>query len=523
MNKISYLNKYLKYKYKYLKLLGGSGKGTYDPKENRCVPTVVNSNVQRKIYSINFLWLNRNIETSYRIQQYIFPFKNQKVTHTEIISINLEYIKNILNIIKWSQKNPTADINIWHDSNPTMVDNTKQLIHNLLNYDKLIIEFETLFIIIDNIYLLIRYLNMIKKKYELEKEELIELEKRIEKIICDELTNQYVEIKINSENPKIIDSYIIKQEFMDKIYKINELINFDGKLINFTQLSSSSTRTLDNLRFESILKLDRLKHVYRNKQLVEYFGLKIDDNPSSYDKIPVYFKVDLVRLIILLQLVNENPNSYAIYADFDTQSLDEEIIFTEESIKLLDTHGLVLPGGDKQLYENSFHIIAGENLTCDNYMIISIDKMLIEYNIQKIIYEYPVKPQDVFDNYIDLFTYYFIIKFDLDINTGEIPNGQPILLLREGVSQISFNDDLKKAYKNEGIIMDINKTNLLCLDMDQIGYLLFSKTQTKYIGIFDDGFRFLYSHKYRNYYPIRYDLKEISPHHYNYAKKYLHI
>ena len=253
MNKISYLNKYLKYKYKYLKLLGGSGKGTYDPKENRCISTVVNSNVQRKIYSINFLWLNRNIETSYRLQQYIFPFKNQKVSHTEIISINLEYIKNILNIIKWSQKNPTAVINIWHDSNPTMVDNTKQLIHNLLNYDKLIIEFETLFIIIDNIDSLISYLNT-KIRYEKfpcesDKEKLIELEKRIEKIICDELTNQYVEIKINSENPKIIDSYIIKQEFMDKIYKINELIKFDGELINFTQLSSSSTRTLDNLRF----------------------------------------------------------------------------------------------------------------------------------------------------------------------------------------------------------------------------------------------------------------------------------
>ena len=203
MNKISYLNKYLKYKYKYLKLLGGSGKGTYDPKENRCVSTVVNSKVQRKIYSINFLWLNRNIETSYRLQQYIFPFKNQKVSHTEIISINLEYIKNILNIIKWSQKNPTAVINIWHDSNPTMVDNTKQLIHNLLNYDKLIIEFETLFIIITNINLLKKYLN---KEQEF-----------IEQIICDKLTNQYLNINRKLDNPKIIDSYIIKQEFMDKM------------------------------------------------------------------------------------------------------------------------------------------------------------------------------------------------------------------------------------------------------------------------------------------------------------------
>jgi len=506
---MSYYKKYLKYKNKYIKLIGGGGKGTYNPKENICIPSVVNLEVQRKIYSINFLWLNRNIQNSYRLQQYIFPFNNKHIKYTEKMFINLEYIKNIINVIRWSQKNPTAVINIWHDSNPKMVENTSQLINNLLNYDELIIEFETLFKIIDNINLLNKYLRS--------------REEKLEQIIHDKLTNQYVQININVDNPKIIDSFNIKQEFINKIDEINHVINFNDEtqLITINQVVSLG-KTLDNLRFEPILKLDRLKQLENSKPILEYFGLKIDGSPSLYDKIPVYFKVDLVRLMILLQLVQENPNSYAIYADFDTQPLDEEIIFTEQCLKILDTHGLVLPSGQPMaFFENSFHIIAGENLTCDNYMILSINKILIEYNIQKIIYEYPVKPQDVFHNYNDLFTYYFIIKFDLDINTGEIPNGDPILFLKDKEINISFNDDLIRAYKEEEITIEINKTNLLSLDMACIGYLLFSKMKTKYNGIFDEGFRFYNLRKYKSYYPIRDDLGNISPHHYNYDKKYL--
>jgi len=46
---------------KYLKLLGGSGKGIYDPKNNICIPRVKSQVVQRKVYSINFLWSSRNV------------------------------------------------------------------------------------------------------------------------------------------------------------------------------------------------------------------------------------------------------------------------------------------------------------------------------------------------------------------------------------------------------------------------------------------------------------------------------
>ena len=115
-----------------------------------------------------------------------------------------------------------------------------------------------------------------------------------------------------------------------------------------------------------------------NKYLIEYFGLTIDNKPIQINELPVYFKVDLIRLIILLQLVKKNPNQYAIYADFDTKPLSQKEIFTINTIKVLEKYGLVLPEGQLQEYENSFHILAGEKLTCDKYMRLSIDKILIE-------------------------------------------------------------------------------------------------------------------------------------------------
>ena len=514
---MTYYEKYLKYKSKYLKLLGGSGKGIYDPKNNICIPRVKSQAVQRKVYSINFLWLSRNVQTSHRRQRYIFPFDNKLILFTEIMFINLDYINNIINIIRWSQKNPRATVNIWHDSIPIIVENTRQLINNLLNNEELMIEIETIYKIIANNKLLNKHINQ-PEHYE----ENPLIRSKIDYLIDDRLTNQYLQININPGDPKIIDRVDIKQEFIDKINEINKLIKFNEETQTIDMISSPIVKTLENLSFESIVILDRLKDIITDKPLIEYFGLKIDGTPSLYDKLPVYYKVDLVRLIILLQLVSINTNSYAIYADFDTQSLDEAFIFTEESIRLLDTHGLVLPKGDYQIYENSFHILAGENVTCDNFMIISINKILIEYNIQKIIYEHEINPQDVFDNYLDLFTYYFIIKLDLNIQTGEIPGEETLIYFKDGDTFISFIDDLKEAYEREGI--QINKTNLLELDMNRIGSLIFSEKKKQPNGIFHkEGFRFYNSRKYKDYYPIRDDLGDISPHHYNYTKKYLHI
>jgi hypothetical protein len=253
---------------------------------------------------------------------------------------------------------------------------------------------------------------------------------------------------------------------------------------------------LANIYYHSIIELDKLKE----KNIIEYFGLNIDGTLSKNDKIPVYFKVDLVRLIILLQLIKENPQSYAIYADIDTKPLSEDIIFTEESIKLLNRYGLVLPKGQLAEYENSFHILAGEELTSDKYMRISIEKILVEFNIYKILYNYKVEPQDVFGNYKDMFLFYFAIFND---------------------KQIKFN--YLKSFNSLRLPPNLNKNILLNLDIQQVAYYYTDHFYgpTTRVGLQLFNFSDRINDKFELKYPIRQDLGEISPHHYNYNKKYL--
>ena len=120
--------------------------------------------------------------------------------------------------------------------------------------------------------------------------------------------------------------------------------------------------------------VDMLDNFVRNKLNTEHYVL------------PVYFRVDLVRLIILLELATAYPDYYLIYSDLDTHALTKEQIFTEKTIELLNRFGLVLPPSDIGLvpYENSFHILAGKNVTNDKYMLDAIKLMLVYFNLYKI-------------------------------------------------------------------------------------------------------------------------------------------
>ena len=488
---MDYYKKYLKYKTKYFKLLGGS-KGTYDIESNSCIWSSPKSG-EPKDYYINFLWLSRDLETS-RSQKYVIPFGNEDILGIKIIK--LEYIIHFFNIIRWTQLNPRATIFFWHDSTEEIVENTRRLIIELLKNNELILLLE----LVDKIIRIsnnLQKLNGSLKVYgdDEDKDKLVLIE--FNKIICDELTTRFLRYKIEykSDSPSKIDDINFTEEFIDLVKHISELITLNDEtgLINVNSGTPILDISLDKLHFRSILELKRLQQLEdTGKYLIQYFGLNQNNtiigrylstttagvikvsinqckleigknldyiqndkifavdktNPKknfrasviSYNKqtgellidiidkrfeniydntitykvskieLSVYVKVDFVRLLILMQEISNNPDSYAIYADLDSHGLDESFIFNEESMRLLDAHGLVLPLGQKLFYENSFHILAGENLTCDNYMIIAIQKILIDFNIQKIIYSYTLEPEEIFNIYGDMLIYYLILR-----------------------------------------------------------------------------------------------------------------
>ena len=480
---MDYKLKYLKYKNKYiqlrnsnnLKLLrGGSG----------------------EIYSINLLWLNINVQISHTNQHYIFPFKNMSIDINGTIFqiIDIDTILYIINIIEWATLNSMAYINIWHDSSQNMVHETNELIHKIYNsdYTSLKLKFEIIKKIID-------YKKKLLKVYKNKKE--------IDNILADVLTTQYLIITPLTEGNTTVE---FTPSFIDIINELNLLITYNDqtKLIIYNIIQGSGS--LHNLKYKSITILNRLKipeeftknyTIQPKIPLIEHFGLKIDGSLSSFDSIPVYFKVDLVRLIILLQLVKENPNSYAIYADFDTTPLTKEQIFTEKSKDLLKKHGLVLPQDRIRIYENSFHILAGNKMSENNYMQISIEKILVEFNIQKILHDYKIEAQDIYNNYRDMLLFYSAIIFD-----------KPITFYYPYMCEFhSFTEDKDKKY-------DLQKSDLLNLDIKILGELF----TDEYSGPSYENSKFLFSlsdtDKIKIIYPVSDDFADISPHKYTYLR-----
>ena len=206
-------------------------------------------------------------------------------------------------------------------------------------------------------------------------------------------------------------------------------------------------------------------------------GLNSDNTPSGNNSVPVYFKVDFVRLVILLQQIENNPESYAIYADLDTKALEHDCLFTNESMELLETFGLVLPARSLDSYENSFHILAGEEMTSDKYMRLSIEKILVEFNIYNIINKFEPGSQDVWNFYKDMFIFR--------------------RALNEGIGIYRYGGT--KRYKNN-ILLHPN---------------FIKKTAIKYRRMETDS-TFKIFQRITTTYPVREDLKDISPHEGNY-------
>jgi hypothetical protein len=262
------------------------------------------------------------------------------------------------------------------------------------------------------------------------------------------------------------------------------------------------------------IKVFVLKEIILNDSIGAYKVSKIE--------LSVFVKVDFIRLVILMEEITKNPNSYAIYTDLDSRGVDECFLFNEESIHLLDAHGLILPLGQSLYFENSFHILAGENLTCDNSMIIGIQKILIDFNIQKIINGYTLDPQDIFDLYKDLFTYYLIIK--RIYTKKDITYNREIIELLNKLGKIELLLPTKKSSSPNVLTFILDRDTLLALNIQEIGKLLFSNlVMTKNIKFFMKSIEYE-NEEIKKFIPVRMDLGNLSPHRSafaGYEKKYL--
>lgn len=467
-----YFNKYIKYKNKYLELKNKNLIGGY-----------------QNDYSINFLWLNKDVNIAWNNQKYIFPIQHINITiENENEATNVVFVdfRKLFIIIGWIKKNPNSDINIWHDCSEAMVYNTLNLIKKMYNLtysvEDIVMKFDKIDTIISEFQSRNRWQN-----------------------------NRYV--RFNDDEKQ--------KEFLDLVTDLNSIIKLDKEsgLFEVTVKFNDEENEITNSNFYQITKVERLMvKINDNDYLIDYYGLSNNGHgPSGYqNKFPIYFKVDLIRVMILIQLVKLNPNKYAIYADLDTTPLDQNEMFTDKSIRILQKYGLALPRCQKHNFENSFHILAGKNLTCDKFMINSLEKIIIEFNIMKVINGYGyIQPETIFVDYRDMFKYYFAIILDKSIrfkNSNIFSEW-----FRSDIREHFYDIDYDK-YRNLYNKKLLNKELLLNLDISKI-YQFYTNTSDKKDILFEENL----DDPLVKDYPVIDEWEKISPHGYEYNKKYIKL
>lgn len=92
----------------------------------------------------------------------------------------------------------------------------------------------------------------------------------------------------------------------------------------------------------------------------------VENNSDIFsEKIPVYFRADLLRAIVGDYMAREFPEQYTVYADFNIPALDEENLFDKETTANLKNFGFVMAENRafdfENRYENAFFILDPKN------------------------------------------------------------------------------------------------------------------------------------------------------------------
>jgi hypothetical protein len=106
------------------------------------------------------------------------------------------------------------------------------------------------------------------------------------------------------------------------------------------------------------------------------------------EKMPVYFRVDLLRAIIADSILRIKETQFFVYGDLDMKALSLQELFDQKTVQLLNRWGFVMAKKAGVLkYENGFQIINGEH----EALMDSHRKTIIDMNLQRAIQ----KPQEV--------------------------------------------------------------------------------------------------------------------------------
>jgi hypothetical protein len=138
-------------------------------------------------------------------------------------------------------------------------------------------------------------------------------------------------------------------------------------------------------QFKSLTKEFITDYVLGTTEIAKLYLLNNNGKNGKQEYSPVYFRVDMWRLILTLYLVKKYKYNYVIYTDIDIDPAQDALsagnLFDDKTKRILTTIGFIVDS--KQLnsidYENSFHIINNNEKTINAILIVCIYMNIIRF------------------------------------------------------------------------------------------------------------------------------------------------
>ncbi len=121
------------------------------------------------------------------------------------------------------------------------------------------------------------------------------------------------------------------------------------------------------------------------------------------EKMPVYFRVDLLRAIAADHTLRKKETKFFVYCDIDMKPLTRQELFDNRTVNFLDDYGFVMAKGGCLGFENGFQILSGEN---EQFME-SHRKVIIDLSVEMALKRpSEIKEQQIYDTYPAMITHF---------------------------------------------------------------------------------------------------------------------
>jgi hypothetical protein len=202
----------------------------------------------------------------------------------------------------------------------------------------------------------------------------------------------------------------LQEKFLDPLFRWSAITQ--GGSVNLWYDSAvTSAKAVENTQ----QLIDR-----HNKKNPEYAPIVLRDvrtlpivkkNSEVFsDKMPIYFRVDLLRAIIAHHEASYGKRPYSVYADLDMYPISAPILFDERTTQKLRKYGIVMAHSGTMKYENGFQIISNHKSNLLTAMKQALIKPALMFASRALQEKRKIDPERVYYQYDSMFKYFYHLE-----------------------------------------------------------------------------------------------------------------